>query len=209
MNRPLLAHVLRAQGLRVVIVTVALVGWGAVMPLIYARFGSQFRQLIDSGLIPEQFTRFGGGDIFTLAGVVALGLVHPITLVLVSIFAVGFTTAAVAGERQRGTLEVFLSRPMSRLSVYLTFLACAFLFVAVALAGYLVGATASAVINDVSAETDLGRVPLLWVNGVFLFGAIACVGLAASVSFDRLTPALGIELAFVLVSYFFEVLGDL
>ena len=30
-----------------------------------------------------------------------------------------------------------------------------------------------------------------------------------SVSFDRLSPALGISLAFVLVSYFLEVLGSL
>jgi len=39
--------------------------------------------------------------------------------------------------------------------------------------------------------------------------AFAAVALAASVSSDRLTPALGVALAFVLVSYFLEALGSL
>ena len=52
-------------------------------------------------------------------------------------------------------------------------------------------------------------VPLLWLNGVLLFGSFASVGLAASVSFDRLSPALGVTIGFVVVMYVFEVLGSL
>ena len=54
--------------------------------------------------------QFGGGDIFTLSGSIALGAIHPISLILNSVFAVGLATAAIAGERQRGTLEVLLAR---------------------------------------------------------------------------------------------------
>jgi hypothetical protein len=42
-----------------------------------------------------------------------------------------------------------------------------------------------------------------------LFGAFAAISLAASVSFDRLSPAVGISLAVVLVSYFLDVIGQL
>ena len=42
-----------------------------------------------------------------------------------------------------------------------------------------------------------------------MFGSFAAIALAASVSFDRLAPALGITLAVLLVSYFFEILGSL
>ena len=35
------------------------------------------------------------------------------------------------------------------------------------------------------------------------------VGLAASVSFDRLTPALGVALGLTIVSYFLDILGSL
>jgi hypothetical protein len=52
-------------------------------------------------------------------------------------------------------------------------------------------------------------VPLLWLNAVLLFGSFAAVGLAASVSFDRLPPALGITLGFVVLMYFLDVLGSL
>ena len=83
-------------------------------PLIYARFGAQFGVLMDSGMLPEQFAAFGGGDVFSLAGSIALGFIHPIAIILTSVFAVGFSASAVAGERQRGTLEVALARPMSR-----------------------------------------------------------------------------------------------
>jgi hypothetical protein len=48
---------------------------------------------------------------------------------------------------------------------------------------------------------------LVWLNGFLLFGSIAAIGLAASVSFDRLTPALGLTVAIVVIMYFLEVLG--
>ena len=51
--------------------------------------------------------------------------------------------------------------------------------------------------------------PLLWVNAILLFGSFAAVGLAASSSFNRLAPALGLTLAFVVLMYFFEILGSL
>ena len=59
-----------------------------------------------------------------------------------------------------------------------------------------------------------GRVRLvdlvaLGLNGVLLFAAFGAVCLAASVSFDRLTPALGIGLGYLLASYFVDVLGSL
>ena len=82
--------------------------------MIYHAFGVQMKALVDSGIIPKQLTNFGGADVFSLGGSIALGYLHPISIILVSIFAIGFTTASVAGERQRGTLEVLLARPLSR-----------------------------------------------------------------------------------------------
>jgi ABC-2 type transport system permease protein len=208
-NRTLFRRTLRANAFRLVIITAAATAWGALMPLIYAQFGSQFKDLVNSGLIPEQFTNFGGGNLFTLPGAIAIGFIHPIALILTSVFAVGFTTAAIAGERQRGTLEVLLARPLPRLVLYFTLLVCARIFIAIIMAGFLSGAYISAVVNGVSGEIDATLLPLVWVNGVLLFGAIAAIGMATSVSFDRLSPALGITLAVVLVSYFLEILGSL
>ena len=67
------AHTWRANRLRLLIVAVALFLWGALLPIVYDAFGEQFEQMMDSGLIPEEFTNFGGGDMFSLTGSVRSG----------------------------------------------------------------------------------------------------------------------------------------
>ena len=209
MSRALFAHLWRSQRTKLLVVCVAMFAWSTFLPVIYQSFGQQMQALVDSGVIPKQLTNFGGADVFTLAGSVALGYIHPIAIILVSIFAIGFSASAVAGERQRGTLEVLLARPLSRRTIYVTLLAAALLFIGLVLAaaslGTIVGSAAAGIID----QLPVGRLPLLWLNGMLLWGAFATIALAASVSFDRLTPALGVTLAIVIVSYFLYVLGSL
>ncbi|MBA2382249.1 MAG: ABC transporter permease subunit, partial [Chloroflexi bacterium] len=199
----------RAQRLKLAIASVAIAAWSIFLPVIYKSLGSQMKALVDSGVIPKQLTNFGGGDVFSLSGSIAVGFIHPIAIILVSIFAVGFATSAVAGERQRGTLEVILARPISRRSVYLTFLAAALVFIAIVQAAAIAGTILGTGIAGVASELQVERLPLLWFNGVLFWGTIGAIGLAASVSFDRLGPAFGITLALVVVSYFLEILGSL
>ena len=209
MNGPLFRHTWRSQRLKLAVVSIALVVWGFFMPVVYAQFGSQFKTLMESGILPEQFARFGNGDVFSLPGSIALGFVHPIAIILTSVFAVGFSTSAVAGERQRGTLEVALARPISRPTLYLTLLVASFAFVAATIAALLAGSVTGSLFAGVIGELAVWSVPLLWLNGVLLFGSFAAIGLAASVSFDRFTPALGLTIGTVVVAYFLEILGSL
>ncbi len=209
MNRALFVRTWRAQRLKLLICTIAIAAWSTFLPVIYKSFGSQMKALVDSGVIPKQLTDFGGGDVFSLPGAIAIGYIHPIAIILVSVFAVGFATSAVAGERQRGTLEVILARPVSRRTVYVTFLVAAIAFIAIVLAAAIAGTLLGSGLSGVASELPLERLPLLWLNGVLLWAAVAAIGLAASVSFDRLAPALGITLAVTVVSYFLEILGSL
>jgi ABC-2 type transport system permease protein len=208
-NGALFRQTWRAQRLKLAVVSIALAIWGFLTPLIYAKFGSQFRAVMESGIFPEQFAKFGGGDIFSLPGSIALALIHPIAIILTSVFSVGFSASAIAGERQRGTLEVALARPIARRTFYLTLLGAAFGFVAVTVAALLVGSVTGATFAGVLAEFPVRNAPLLWMNGVLLFGAFAAVGLAASASFDRVAPALGVTLGFVVLMYFLDILGSL
>lgn len=209
MSAAYFGHLWRANRWNLAIVAVALAIWGALLPIVFDAFGSQFQALMDSGVIPSQFAQFGGGDIFSLSGSVSLGFIHPIAVGLGLVFSVGFSGAAIAGERQRGTLEVLLARPISRRRVYLTALVASLLFVAVTVAALTLGALAGSAMVGRVAELGPGNLPLLWLNGALLFGALAAISLAASASFDRLTPALGLSLGFVLVSYFLDVIGEL
>ena len=209
MNGALLRHTWRVQRSKLAIVSIALAIWGFVPPIIYSQYGSQFAGLVESGLLPKEFAKFGGGDVFSLAGSIALSFIHPIAIILTSVFAVGFSAAAVAGERQRGTLEVALARPISRRTFYFTLLTASFSFVAIAIAALLAGGVGGATYAGVVGELAFRNLPLLWLNSLLLFGAFAAIALASSVSFDRLTPAVGVTLGIVIAMYVLEVLGSL
>ncbi len=201
-----------AQRLKLVAVSVGLLIWATLMPLVYEAFKEQIQILLGSGsqfAQFAQFAQFGGGDLFSLPGAIAVGFIHPIAVALSLVFALGFAVAAVAGERQRGTLEVLLARPLSRRRIYGTFLVATIVFLAIAIAAQVLGTIIGAALGGAMGELRPDRLAVMWLNGVLVFGAFGAVSLAASVSFDRLGPALGLSLAFVLISYFLEIIGSL
>jgi hypothetical protein len=83
------------------------------------------------------------------------------------------------------------------------------LFVGVTVLAQTIGTLAGAGLVGRTGELGAGNLPVLWLNAFLLFAAFAAISLAASVSFDRLTPALGLSLAVVLVAYFLDVIGQL
>jgi len=206
---PLLRHTWRTHRVRLGIIALALGVWGFLMPVIYATFGREMEALLKSGIIPDAFLRLMGADPFSINGSVALGAVHPIAFALEIVYPVGFAAAAIAGERQRGTLEVLLSRPLSRRSLYATLLLAVIAAAIVTTTATTVGTVAGAMLYDVAGGLDPGEMALLGLNTVFLLAALGGISLAASASFDRLTPAIGIALAVTLLGYVLEILGTL
>jgi ABC-2 type transport system permease protein len=209
MNLRLLTQTLRWQRIRLVVVLVAGIGWGVLMPFIYSQFSDAIRDMANSGAIPEQFLNIGSGSLFSLPGTVTLGLQHPIAIAMIGIFAIGASSTAIAGERARGTLEILLARPLSRLSLYWSILVALLVAALLVLVAILGGMVTGAGLVGLSEDLDLGRMPLVLLNGFGLWAAFTTFGLAASVTFDRPGPAIGITLAFLLVNYFLEILGSL
>jgi ABC-2 type transport system permease protein len=209
MNGRLLLQTLRWNRVRLLALVLAGFGWGILIPIVYVSFSDALRELANSGAIPKQLLNFGSGSLFTLPGAITLGFQHPLALAFMGIFAVGATTSAIAGERERGTLEVLLARPLSRRGLYLTVVAAVVVLLAIELLAMLGGQVAGILIQGISDQIDLGALWLVFVNGMLLWGAFAAFGLATSVSFDRHAPALGLGLAYLLVNYFLEILGSL
>jgi len=209
MNRALFGRTLAANRVRMLACALGLLVWGAILPVMYATFGKDVAALMGTNPLFEQFSRFGGGDLFSLHGAIALGFIHPFTLLLMGIMAIGFPAIAIAGERQRGTLEVILARPISRRAMYATVYVAGLLFLGVLLAILLGANVVSATVMGVGDELALDRVPVLWLSGWLLFVAFLSVGFAASVSFDRMPPALGVPLVFLLVNYLADAIGSL
>jgi ABC-2 type transport system permease protein len=209
MSRRLFWQTVAWHRTRLVLLVVACLGWGALIPVIYTGFSDLVREMVNSGLIPENLMSFGSGNFFSLPGALTLGLQHPMAIAFVAIFAIGSPVGAVAGERERGTLEVLLSRPIGRRRHYAVVAAAILLMIGVSLAALLVGQVAGAMAVGVADELDLAQLPLVFANGLLMWAAFATVSLAASVSFDRAGPALGVALGFLLVNYFLEILGSL
>ena len=209
MSGRLLAQTLRWQRVRLVAVAVAGIGWGLLIPVIYGAFSDVVRDLVNSGAFPQELMNFGSGSLFTLPGAITLGVQHPLAISMVGIFAVGASATAVAGERATGTLEVLLARPISRLTLYASILGALLVAILVVLVAILGGMVGGSVLQGLTDEVDLGQMPLVLLNGFGLWAAFTTFGLAASVSFDRPGPAIGLSLAYLLANYFLEILGSL
>jgi ABC-2 type transport system permease protein len=209
MNLRLYLQTLRWNRVRLTVIVLASIGWGMLIPVIYVAFADAFKELANSGAFPKELMSFGSGSLFTLPGALTLGLQHPIAIAFVAIFAVGSTVSAIAGEREGGTLEVLLSRPISRLRLYATVAAASATLLAIVMLALLGGQLIGVAIQGVGDELDLAQMPLVFLNGLMLWAAFAAFGLAASVTFDRHAPALGLTMAYLLVNYFLEILGSL
>jgi ABC-2 type transport system permease protein len=209
MNGRLLRQTIRWNRVRLLTLFVAGFGWGILIPVIYSSFSDAIRQLANSGAIPRQLMSFGSGNLFSVPGAITIGFQHPLALAFLGIFAIGTTTGAIAGERERGTLEVLLARPISRRSLYVTVAVGVVILLAIELAALLAGMWTGVLLTGISDQVDGGAVWLVFANGLLLWGAFAAFGLAASVTFDRHAPAIGLALAYLLVNYFLEILGSL
>jgi ABC-2 type transport system permease protein len=195
------------QRSRLLVVGLVAFAWGALVPTFYTTFQDLFAGLVEGGF-PENLLNFGSGSLFSLGGAMTIGVQHPIGISLVAVFAVGAAAGAVAGERETGTLEVLLARPLSRRRLYVSVGVAVLVSIAITLALLLIGQVISINLLGVADEIDQALVPLVWVNGMLLWGAFAAFSLAASVSFDRRGPAIGLSLAYLGVNYFFEILGS-
>ncbi|MEA2025851.1 MAG: ABC transporter permease subunit [Chloroflexota bacterium] len=209
MNLPLLRHTIASNAIRLVAIGIGLVLMGVIMPVMYAAFGQEVGQFVESVPLLAQFSNFGGGDLFSLQGTIAMGLSHPFTLLLLAIMAVAFPALAIAGERDRGTLEVTLSRPISRRGLYLTLFVAGASFVALLVAVLIITSGLTIVVVGFGGRIGLGNLAQLWFAASLLFVAFMSLAFAVSVESDRAGPAIGIPAAFMLLNYLGFAIGSI
>jgi hypothetical protein len=142
------------------------------------------------------------------AGLIAIGYNHPFVLFLFMLFAVGTPTGLLAGEVQRGTMELILSRSITKTQVY----ACAgILTLAGMFALDLVMFLGTVVAVHLFTFPD--HVPLdfffrIAINGGLLASTFGAFSLLCAGTFGRLYAAVGVSVAFLVVNYFVAVLAN-
>ena len=151
---------------------------------------------------------FIGGDALefgNIAGLIAAGYQEPLVLLLYMLFAVGVPTALLAGEVQRGTMELILSRQTTKTQVYI----CAGLVTTVGMYALVVvmflGTVVSTNLYDFEQEVPLYSFFKLAVNGGILASAVGGIALLAAACFRR-GMAVSITVAYLVVNYFIMII---
>jgi len=209
-NGPLFRHALASNALRLAVIAVGLVLMGVIMPLMYAAFGQELGEFIDSvPMFSQLASNFGGGDLMSLSGSLAMSFSHPFTLLLVGIMAIAFPALAISGERDKGTLEVTLSRPVSRRGLLLTLFSAGVIFVTLLITVLVVTTAVTTYLVGLGDELDLWNLAQLWFAASLLFVAFMALAFAVAVESDRPGPAIGIPAVFVLLNYLGFAIGSI
>jgi ABC-2 type transport system permease protein len=152
-----------------------------------------------------------GGEMLRLgnsAGLLAIGHNHPFVLFLFMLFAVGTPTGLLAGEVQRGTMELILSRPTTKVQVYVCagLLTLAGMF-ALTLVMFL-GTVASVHLFTFRDPVPLGLFFRLAINGGLLASTFGAFALLCAATFGRLYTAVGVAAAFLVANYFVALISN-
>jgi len=198
-SRTLFFRLLRGHRVRLAVGLLVVVIWALLFPVIY----KAFQDSIAGKPIPP-----GAGNFSTLAGTISVGFIHPISIALFGILSAGLTVGALSGERQRGTLELLLSRPLSRRKILVTMLLEGWIGTALVACAYIVGTVIGVQIAGVQDELAFGQLPTLWLFATLFWGMFATIGIAASASFDTTAPSMAITVAFIMGNYILEVIGQ-
>jgi hypothetical protein len=142
-----------------------------------------------------------------VSGLIAIGYNHPLVMILYMLYAVGVPTNLLAGEVQRGTMELILSRQTTKTQVY----ACAGLITvigmfAMVLAMFL-GTVAGTTLYEFTQDVPLGDFFNIAVNGGLMASAVGAIALLAAACFRR-PVAVGLTVSYLVVMYFTSFVSE-
>jgi len=175
-------------------------GGGAGVAAMIERLPPTFQSILKT---QPEFVALSG-----LPGYLSLGFSHPIYYVLTTAALAALICRSLAGELDSGTMQLALSRPVSRWSVYLSrllaVLATILIITLVTFAGMVIGIAAA------KPEGTLDYVNILptAAGAALLLAAIAGVALAISAYSDTTSQAVGWTTGFVVVSFVIDYLAS-
>jgi len=144
-----------------------------------------------------------------LAGYLSLGFTHPLFYILISAAVVGFVARSLAGEMERGTILLALSRPISRPMVYAARVTGALVIIAaIAVVGPL-GMMAGIALARPEGEIEYRYLVTTTVATALLIWAVAGLTLLGSAAASTTGRAVGWATAWLIVFYFVDYFAAL
>jgi ABC-2 type transport system permease protein len=159
-----------------------------------------------------------GGDRITIGqglDMLSVGYVHPVVLTILSVWAVGRASGAIAGELDRGTMELLLAQPLARWRVIVSHLAVDCLTIPVLCGCLWLGTTLGVYAFGLVDMTANNRVPIdparfgpaLWNVGALLF-ALSGITMMLSAAGRFRGRVLGLAVVLTLVQFVVNLLAQ-
>ena len=151
-----------------------------------------------------------GGDYLqagNTAGLITIGYEHPFVLFLYMFFAVSVPTGLLTGEVQKGTMELILSRRVTKLHVYI----CAGLITVTGMFALVMvmflGTVTSVHIYNFGKPIPLDLFFRISIDGGVFASTIGAISLFCAALFRGRNIAVGIAVTFLVVNYFISIVS--
>ena len=206
MNGPAFRLALRHSARTVAIVAVALGFFYWVVLLSSSSFLGDPNQPLPPFVTdpPRAMRAFLGGSANFLSPTswLSSGMLHPIVLSLTTIAAFVVVSGTGATEIERGTIDLVLSRPVSRRAYLVARAAAGLLLLALAVAGGLIGVLVSRQIVRGVDQLSIVRTLVAFGGNFLLFAGFAMIALWISARSHLRSRALGASIGVVVGSFF-------
>lgn len=201
-----------AGGLAALLIGVA--AFELIQPVAIASLGDLDRLAGLLNIVPPAFLalfnvtpEFLGGS--GLAGYLSLGFSHPVYHLLSGATVIWFACRGLAGEMERGSIQIGLSRPMSRLQVYLArVLGVGVVTLLVSVAAPM-GMIAGIAVSSPVGKIDYANFITQGAACALLVGCIGGTTLLVSAAASRMGQAVGWAIALLVISYVIDYFADL
>ena len=141
-------------------------------------------------------------------GLILIGYQHPLVLFLYMLFAVGVPTTLLTGEVQKGTMELILSRSVTKTQAYVcaSVLTLAGMFTLVVV--MFLGTVTATHLYDFGQPIHLDLFFRIAVNGGLVAGAAGSIALLAAGALVGRNRAVGVTVAILVLDYFMWIVAQ-
>lgn len=178
---------------------------------LYVTFGDTSMEAL-SRLSPELVTGLFGGlfsGVDPLEAWLLTLFLHPLVITLLTVATLAVAARALAGEIERGTLDLLLAWPVPRPALVLAAAATIQLVQVTMIATLWAAMHLGFAIGDIEPPASAGRFVWVALNLWALFAAVSGVSLWFSASGVEQAKAVGRAISFVVVSFFVNLLASL
>ena len=211
MNLAVFHKTARETALLLAILTAAIVGFELLFVLAMGEFAEEITGIWKVGFIRRFIQVLVGADLFadlTATTLMTVGLAHPLLYVLTWSLLLTICSRVIAGEIDRGTADLLMTLPISRVATYASVSAVWLLSGVVVSFAPLIGIWLGESLYPLPEPIELKR---LWIPVVNLFALYLAIGGAATLVssvVSRRGQVVGIALAGLVGSFLLNFLAQ-